>query len=117
MFERGLQNEFTKPWVLLGKCFPKFITSEWIWCLAYELQHLPIHTRLQAMTYNGEWLTYPCNGSHTQSINIKHRPAPSEPNAIVHVNEYPTMHYFGNSRNAESMIAYMFLNEYFWKFL
>ena len=32
------------------------------------------------------------------------------------VNEYPTMHYFGNPRHTRSMIAYMILTEYFWKF-
>ena len=63
-----------KPLVLFAKCFPKFIKSEWTGWLAYELQHLPIRTRLQAMTCNRGWLAYPCNGSHTQSINIKHKP-------------------------------------------
>ena len=29
--------------------------------------------------------------------------------SIGHVNEYPTMHYFGNPRHAQSMIAYMIL--------
>ena len=32
-----------------------------------------------------------------------------------HVNEYPTMHCFGNPRHTQSMIAYMILTEYFWK--
>ena len=27
---------------------------------------------------------------------------------IGHVNEYPTMHYFGNPRHTQSMVAYMF---------
>ena len=31
---------------------------------------------------------------------------------IGHVNEYPTMHYFGIPRQTQSMIAY----KYFWKF-
>ena len=35
---------------------------------------------------------------------------------IGHVNEYPTMHYFGNPRHTKSMIAYIILTEYFWKF-
>ena len=35
---------------------------------------------------------------------------------IGHVSEYPTMHYFGNPRHTQSMIAYMILTEYFWKF-
>ena len=35
---------------------------------------------------------------------------------IGHVNEYPTMHYFGNPRHTQSMIAYIILTEYFWKF-
>ena len=35
---------------------------------------------------------------------------------IGHVNEYPTMHYFGNPGHTQSMIAYMILTEYFWKF-
>ena len=34
--------------------------------------------------------------------------------AIDHDNEYPTMHYFGNPRHIQSMIAYMILTEYFW---
>ena len=36
--------------------------------------------------------------------------------AIGHVDECPTMHYFGIPRHTESMIAYKILNEYFWKF-
>ena len=35
---------------------------------------------------------------------------------IVHVNEYPTMHYFVLPRHTQSMIAYMILTKYFWKF-
>ena len=35
---------------------------------------------------------------------------------IGHVHEYPTMHHFGNPRHIQSMIAYMTLTEYFWKF-
>ena len=35
---------------------------------------------------------------------------------IGHVNEYPTMHYFGLPRQTQSMIAYGILTEYFWKF-
>ena len=35
---------------------------------------------------------------------------------IGHVNEYPTMHYFGNPKRTQSMIAYMILSEYLWKF-
>ena len=35
---------------------------------------------------------------------------------IGHVNEYPTMHSFGNPRHTQSIIAYMILTEYFWKF-
>ena len=35
---------------------------------------------------------------------------------IGHVNEYHTMHYFGNPRHTQSMIAYMILTERFWKF-
>ena len=31
-------------------------------------------------------------------------------------NEYPTMHYFEIPRHTQSMIAYSFLTEYFWKF-
>ena len=34
---------------------------------------------------------------------------------IGHVNEYPTMHYFGNPRHTQSMIAYKILTEFFWK--
>mgnify|MGYP001797508605 FL=1 len=30
-----------------------------------------------------------------------------------HVNEYPTIHYFGNPRHAQSMIGYMIWTEYF----
>ena len=37
-------------------------------------------------------------------------------NAIGHVNEYPTMHYFRVPRHTRSMIAYKILTEYFWKF-
>ena len=33
-----------------------------------------------------------------------------------HVDEYPTMHYFGIPRHILSMIAYKILTEYFWKF-
>ena len=32
-----------------------------------------------------------------------------------HVNEHPTMHYFGNPRHAQSMIANKNSTEYFWK--
>ena len=35
---------------------------------------------------------------------------------IGHVNEYPTTHYFGNPRHTQSMVAYMILTEYVWKF-
>ena len=35
---------------------------------------------------------------------------------IGHVNEYPTMHDFGNPRHAQSMLAYIILTEYFWIF-
>ena len=35
---------------------------------------------------------------------------------IGHVNEYPTMHFCGNFSHTQSMIAYMILTEYFWKF-
>ena len=34
---------------------------------------------------------------------------------IGHVNEYPTMHYFGIPRHTQSMMAYKILTEYFWK--
>ena len=34
-----------------------------------------------------------------------------------HVNEYPTMHYFGIPGHTQSMIAYKILTEYLWKFL
>ena len=33
-----------------------------------------------------------------------------------HVNEYPTMHYFRKPRHTQSMIEYVILTEYFWKF-
>ena len=36
--------------------------------------------------------------------------------SIGRVNEYPTIHYFGNPRHTQSMVAYMILTEYFWKF-
>ena len=36
--------------------------------------------------------------------------------AIRHVNEYPTMQYFGIPRHTQSMIANMILTEKFWKF-
>ena len=36
--------------------------------------------------------------------------------SIGHVNEFPTMHYFGIPRHTQSMIAYIILTEYFWKF-
>ena len=35
---------------------------------------------------------------------------------IGHINEYPTMHYFGNPRHTDSMIAYRILTEQLWKF-
>ena len=35
---------------------------------------------------------------------------------IEHVYEYPTMYDLGNPRHTQSMIAYMILSEYFWKF-
>ena len=35
---------------------------------------------------------------------------------IGHVNEYPTMHYFGLPSHTRSIIAYKILTEYFWKF-
>ena len=34
---------------------------------------------------------------------------------IGHVNEYPTMHYFGIPRHTQSIIACEILTEYFWK--
>ena len=37
-------------------------------------------------------------------------------NTHGHVNEYPKMHYYGNPRHTQSMIAYMILTECFWKF-
>ena len=37
--------------------------------------------------------------------------------AVAHVNQYPKIHYFGNPRHTQSMIAYIIiLTEYFWKF-
>ena len=36
--------------------------------------------------------------------------------SIGYVNEYPKMHYFGNPRHTQPMIANKILNEYFWKF-
>ena len=36
--------------------------------------------------------------------------------SIGYVNEYPMMHCFGNPRHTQSMITYMNLTEYFWKF-
>ena len=36
--------------------------------------------------------------------------------SIGHVNEYPTMYYFGIPRGTQSMIMYKILTEYFWKF-
>ena len=36
--------------------------------------------------------------------------------SIGHVNEYPTIHHFGNPRHTQSMVAYKILTEYFWKF-
>ena len=35
---------------------------------------------------------------------------------LGHVNEYPTIHYFGNPKRTQSMIAYMILTEHSWKF-
>ena len=35
---------------------------------------------------------------------------------LGHVNEYPIVHYFGNPRHTQSIIAYMILTGYFWKF-
>ena len=37
-------------------------------------------------------------------------------NTRGHVNEYPTTHYFGYPRHTQSMIAFIILTEYFWKF-
>ena len=37
-------------------------------------------------------------------------------NTKGHVNEYPTMHYFGIPRHTQSMIAYTIVTEYFWKY-
>ena len=34
---------------------------------------------------------------------------------IGHVNDYPSMHYFGNSRHTQQMLVYKILTEYFWK--
>ena len=36
---------------------------------------------------------------------------------IGYVNKYPTMHYFRNSIHTKTMISYMILTEYLWKFL
>ena len=35
--------------------------------------------------------------------------------SIGHVNEYPSMHYFGIPRHTQSIIAYTILTKYFWK--
>ena len=43
--------------------------------------------------------------SNTKSPNISQ--------GKEHVNEYSTMHYFGNPRHIQSMIAYIILPEYF----
>ena len=34
---------------------------------------------------------------------------------LGHVNEYPTMHYFGNPGHNQSNDTYMILTEYFWR--
>ena len=49
---------------------------------------------------------------HSQKIEL----AKSLAIIIEHVNEYPTIHYFGNPRHTLSMIAYILLTECFWKF-
>ena len=36
--------------------------------------------------------------------------------SIGYVNKYPTMHYFGNPRHIQSMIAFLILTEFIWKF-
>ena len=56
--------------------------------------------------------------SYWQPLKTKLYPCKVAPAATLvgHVNEYPTMHYFGNPRHTQSMIAYMILTEYFWKF-
>ena len=35
---------------------------------------------------------------------------------LGHVNEYPSMHYFGTPRHSQSMIALKIWTKYFWKF-
>ena len=48
-----------------------------------------------------------CDQSENHVIN---------PMTVGHVNEYPTMHYFGNPQHTHSMIEFMILTKYFWKF-
>ena len=42
--------------------------------------------------------------------------APRSSQVIWHVNEYPTIHYFGTPRHTQSMIAYIILTKYLLKF-
>ena len=57
--------------------------------------------------WSTKYISIICDQSENHVIN---------PVAIGHVNEYPAMHYFGNPRHTQSMIEYMILTEYFWKF-
>ena len=52
----------------------------------------------------------------TNSFHVGPIPSESILLPIGHVNEYPTMHYFGIPRHTQSMIANKILTEYFWKF-
>ena len=56
----------------------------------------------------------------TQSIilsfsckSVHHYPLYSSANRIAHVNDYPTVNYFGIPSLTKSMIAYKILTEYF----
>ena len=53
---------------------------------------------------------------YSQKIWYSSRQLASDWKRIGQVNEYPAMHYFGNPCNTQSMIAYIILTKYFWKF-
>ena len=55
------------------------------------------------------------NSTAVATLKRDHSGSISKLIVIRHVNEYPTMHYFGNPKHTQSMIAYKTLTEYIWE--
>ena len=56
------------------------------------------------------------NSTAVVTLKRDHSGSISKLIVIRHVNEYPTMRYFGNPKDTQSMIAYKNVTKYFWKF-